>query len=195
MRYALSIPKAASLILKHDLNAPLDGLDTVDRAELAAGGHRLLVVPHHGRTGRPDAGAGGLQRSSHGSAAQLYEWRALHRFALRDGAGGLCRRDRRLGDDRGRPPALHSLWPAADRGLGLAARRACRCGVAARVHRRLFRRVRRRNRLHLEAHGPRRRIEARLVPKRKRPVRAAGITPGPALDAARMIGREGGREA
>ncbi|MBX2879701.1 MAG: cytochrome ubiquinol oxidase subunit I [Granulosicoccus sp.] len=28
--YALQIPKLSSLILKHDLNAPLDGLDTVD---------------------------------------------------------------------------------------------------------------------------------------------------------------------
>ncbi len=29
MRYALEIPKLSSLILKHDLNAPLDGLDTI----------------------------------------------------------------------------------------------------------------------------------------------------------------------
>ncbi len=31
--YALQIPKLSSLILKHDLNAPLDGLDTIDDAE------------------------------------------------------------------------------------------------------------------------------------------------------------------
>jgi cytochrome bd ubiquinol oxidase subunit I len=29
--YAISVPKASSLILKHELNAPLNGLDTVDR--------------------------------------------------------------------------------------------------------------------------------------------------------------------
>ncbi len=31
--YAIEIPKLSSLILKHDLNAPLDGLDTVPRAD------------------------------------------------------------------------------------------------------------------------------------------------------------------
>ncbi|WP_458792879.1 cytochrome ubiquinol oxidase subunit I [Yoonia sp. MH D7] len=31
--YAVQIPKLSSLILKHDLNAPLDGLDTVPRAD------------------------------------------------------------------------------------------------------------------------------------------------------------------
>ena len=29
VRYAIEIPKASSLILKHDLNAPMDGLDTI----------------------------------------------------------------------------------------------------------------------------------------------------------------------
>ena len=33
VRYAVSIPKASSLILKHDLNAPLNGLDTVARSD------------------------------------------------------------------------------------------------------------------------------------------------------------------
>lgn len=33
MRYAVEIPKLSSLILKHDLNAPLAGLDTVPRDE------------------------------------------------------------------------------------------------------------------------------------------------------------------
>lgn len=31
--YALQIPKASSLILKHDLNAPMDGLDTIPEAD------------------------------------------------------------------------------------------------------------------------------------------------------------------
>jgi cytochrome d ubiquinol oxidase subunit I len=33
LKYAIGIPKASSLILKHDLNAPLDGLDTVPDAD------------------------------------------------------------------------------------------------------------------------------------------------------------------
>lgn len=33
VRYPISIPKASSLILKHELNAPLDGLDTVARED------------------------------------------------------------------------------------------------------------------------------------------------------------------
>ena len=36
--YAVAIPKLASLILKHDLNAPMAGLDTVPEADRAAGG-------------------------------------------------------------------------------------------------------------------------------------------------------------
>jgi cytochrome bd ubiquinol oxidase subunit I len=31
VRYAVQIPKLSSLILKHDLNAPLPGLDTIPR--------------------------------------------------------------------------------------------------------------------------------------------------------------------
>ncbi len=33
VRYGVSIPKASSLILKHSLDAPLDGLETLDRSE------------------------------------------------------------------------------------------------------------------------------------------------------------------
>ena len=59
--YAISIPKASSLILKHDLDAPLAGLDTVTAKRMAAGRHRLLVFPHHGRAGLPDAWPGRLE--------------------------------------------------------------------------------------------------------------------------------------
>jgi cytochrome d ubiquinol oxidase subunit I len=59
-RYALSIPKAGSLILKQDLNAPLGGLDTVDRANwppvaVVFWSFRIHRIPIHPDQWRPIA--------------------------------------------------------------------------------------------------------------------------------------------
>ena len=97
---------------------------------LAAGADRLLVVPDHGRARLADAAArrcGACSRALRGTALRLAlaaSLRAGH------GAGGLRRGDRRLGDDRGRAPALHGLRPAAHRRLGVAA-----CGAGGRRRR------------------------------------------------------------
>ena len=79
--YALEIPKLSSLILKHDPNAPLAGLDTIpDQDEPPVSiifwsfrimvGLGLLMI------------ALGLTSLVARARGKLYDWRFLHRFAL-----------------------------------------------------------------------------------------------------------------
>jgi cytochrome d ubiquinol oxidase subunit I len=81
LKYAVEIPKLSSLILKHDLNAPMEGLKTVPRdqrppAEIIFWSFRVMV------------GLGflmlalGLFSLAARVAKKLYDWRLLHRFAL-----------------------------------------------------------------------------------------------------------------
>ncbi len=85
--YALSIPKASSLILKHDLNAPLAGLDTIDRADwppvaVVFWSFRIMIGLGFLILG---LGALGLLARFRG---RLYDWPLLHRFALVMGPAG-----------------------------------------------------------------------------------------------------------
>jgi cytochrome d ubiquinol oxidase subunit I len=81
LKYAVEIPKLSSLILKHDLNAPMAGLKTVPKderppAEIVFWSFRVMV------------GLGflmlalGLFSLAARAAKKLYDWRLLHRFAL-----------------------------------------------------------------------------------------------------------------
>ena len=85
--YAIGIPKAGSLILKHNPDAPMAGLDTVPDAEQPPVGivfwsFRIMV------------GLGvlmfalGLASLWARWRGTLYEWRGLHRFALVMGPAG-----------------------------------------------------------------------------------------------------------
>jgi cytochrome bd ubiquinol oxidase subunit I len=85
--YVIQIPKASSLILKHDLNAPLAGLDTIaDENEppvaVVFWSFRIMV------------GLGmlmlalGLFSLAARAARKLYDWPLLHRFALAMGPSG-----------------------------------------------------------------------------------------------------------
>lgn len=85
--YAVEIPKASSLILKHDLNAPLAGLDTVPDADEPPVGvvfwsFRIMV------------GLGmlmlllGLWSLLARFRGRLYDWPLLHRFAILMGPSG-----------------------------------------------------------------------------------------------------------
>jgi len=85
--YAVEIPKLSSLILKHDLNAPLAGLDTIpdDReppVALIFWSFRVMV------------GLGvlmltlGVASLAARFVRRLYEWRWLHWFALAMGPSG-----------------------------------------------------------------------------------------------------------
>ncbi len=84
---AVQIPKLSSLILKHDLNAPLDGLKTVPKAdrppaEIVFWSFRVMV------------GLGflmfalGLWSLVARAMKRLYDWPLLHRFALVMGPSG-----------------------------------------------------------------------------------------------------------
>jgi cytochrome d ubiquinol oxidase subunit I len=85
--YAIEVPKLSSLILKHDLNAPLAGLDTIPRGdrppvEIVFWSFRVMV------------GLGlamlalGLSSLLARARGRLFEWRWLHRFALAMGPAG-----------------------------------------------------------------------------------------------------------
>ncbi len=81
IRYALAIPKASSLILKHDGNAALDGLDTVSRADWP-------YVPIVFWSFRVMVGLGmmmlllGIAAIAFALRRQLFTGRPLHWFAL-----------------------------------------------------------------------------------------------------------------
>jgi len=86
--YALQIPKASSLILKHDADAPLAGLDTVPEADRPPVGivfwaFRIMVGLGFLMAA---LGVASLYARARG---RLYEWRALFRFALWMGPSGL----------------------------------------------------------------------------------------------------------
>ena len=81
VRAEIAVPKASSLILKHDLNAPLAGLDTVPRADWPA-------VPVVFWSFRVMVGLGMLMLALGALSLvarvrrKLYDWPLLHRFAL-----------------------------------------------------------------------------------------------------------------
>jgi cytochrome d ubiquinol oxidase subunit I len=85
--YSIDVPKASSLILKHALDAPLAGLDSVDPKEwppvaIVFWSFRVMVG-----LGFLMLGLGLLSllaRLRH----RLYDWRLLHRFALAMGPAG-----------------------------------------------------------------------------------------------------------
>jgi cytochrome d ubiquinol oxidase subunit I len=87
VRYEISIPKLSSLVLKHDLDAPLKGLDTVDRADwppvpvvfwsfriMVGLGLLMLLLAAWSLLAR--------------ARRTLYDWRWLHRFAIAMGPMG-----------------------------------------------------------------------------------------------------------
>ena len=87
LRYAVGIPKLSSLILKHDLNAPLAGLDTVPRDEQPPVGivfwsFRIMVGLGFAMLG---LGVWSLVSRARG---RLYTDRWLHRAAVAMGPSG-----------------------------------------------------------------------------------------------------------
>ncbi|MFN4114094.1 MAG: cytochrome ubiquinol oxidase subunit I [Sphingomonadaceae bacterium] len=87
VRYAIEIPKASSLILKHDLNAPLAGLDTIPDDEQPPVGvvfwsFRIMVGIGFAMLGI------GLWSLAARWRGRLYDWQMLHRAALVMGPSG-----------------------------------------------------------------------------------------------------------
>jgi cytochrome d ubiquinol oxidase subunit I len=87
MTYSVEIPKLSSLILAHDLHAPLAGLDTVPRRDwppvaIIFWSFRLMVGLGLAMLGL------GLFSLLARLRGKLFEWRLLHRFALVMGPAG-----------------------------------------------------------------------------------------------------------
>jgi cytochrome d ubiquinol oxidase subunit I len=87
MTYSLEIPKLSSLILAHDLNAPLAGLDTIARRDwppvaIIFWSFRLMVSLGLAMLGL------GLFSLLARLRGKLFEWPLLHRFALVMGPAG-----------------------------------------------------------------------------------------------------------
>ena len=87
VRYKIEIPKASSIILKHDPDAPLAGLDTIPREDWPP-------VPIVFWSFRVMVGLGflmlglGLFSLAARVRGKLYDWPGLHRFALVMGPSG-----------------------------------------------------------------------------------------------------------
>ena len=181
MEHAIEIPRLSSLILKHDLDAPLAGLDTVapenrPPVEVVFWTFRVMV------------GLGFLMLLLGACSLLARATRQALRLALaaalraRHGPGGFRRRDRRLDDHRDRAPALHHLRPAAHGGFRFAAGRARGRRFAHRVRHRVFRGVRHGHLVPAQAHVACRRN--RTSPTcRTRPRTPRASRPGPALAA------------
>ena len=87
VKYAIQIPKLSSLVLKHSLDAPLAGLDTVPRENwppvpIIFWSFRIMVS-----LGFLMLGVGALSLLARWRGT-LYDWRWLHRFALAMGPAG-----------------------------------------------------------------------------------------------------------
>ncbi|MBP7567243.1 MAG: cytochrome ubiquinol oxidase subunit I [Burkholderiaceae bacterium] len=86
--YAIQIPKASSLILKHDMNAPLAGLDTVPAADRPPVGIVFWAFRIMVGLGFLMAALGAVSLLAR-ARGKLYDWTWLHRFALAMGPSGL----------------------------------------------------------------------------------------------------------
>ena len=140
--YAIEIPKASSLILKHDPDAPLAGLDTIpDNEEPPVGivfwSFRIMVGIGFAMLGL------GLWSLIARVRGRLYDWPLLYRAALVMAPSGLiCRCHRWLGNHRGRSPALRRLQSFENGRCGEPVRRSRSCRLAAGLRSGLLRGLR-----------------------------------------------------
>jgi len=180
LRYAVDIPKASSLILRHDPDAPLRGLDTVPRADqppviIVFWAFRVMVG-----LGFLMAGLG-LWSLAARLRGRLYESAALHRAAVAMGpAGFVAVLAGWAVTETGRQPfTVYGLLRTADSASPLAAP-AVGASLAAFVL------------VYFAVFGAGIWYVLRLMAKPPeaheagldgRPIRSAGITPAPALAA------------
>jgi len=189
-RFAVEIPKASSLILKHSLDGPLKGLDTVARSEwppIAIVFWAFRVMVGMGMLMLALAAFSLLARVTH----RLYDWPLLHRFALVMGpAGFVAVIAGWVTTEVGRQPyTVHGLLRTAESASRLDAPAVAASLLAFIV-------------VYFVVFGAGVVYILRLMnqpphrgetgPERGQPVRAAGITPAPAV--AEQIAT-GGREA
>ena len=177
--YAIEIPKASSLILKHSLDAPLKGLDSVDRKEwppvaIVFWAFRVMVGLGMAMLGL--AAFSLLARVRH----RLYDWKLLHLLALAMGpAGFVAVIAGWVTTEVGRQPyTVHGLLRTVDSASPLQAPAVATSLLAfIAVYFIVFGAgifyI-----LRLMSQPPHRGEEG---PERDQPVRAAGLTPSPAV--------------
>src|SRR3569623_353507 len=181
VKYSVEVPKASSLILKHSLDAPLKGLDTVPRKDWPN-------VPLVFWSFRTMVGIGflmlglGLFSLWTRWRSTLYESRWLHRYALAMGpAGFIAVLAGWITTEAGRQPYLvWGLLRTADSASPLATPAVASSLIAFIIVYFAVFTVGIFYILRLMAEPPHHGEEG---PSRDTPVRAAGITPGPAVAA------------
>ena len=179
MHYTVEIPKASSLILRHDSNAPLAGLDSVPKrdrppVEIVFWSFRLMVGIGFAMLGL------GLWSLLARLRGKLYTWRWLHRAAVMMGpAGFLAVIAGWVTTEVGRQPwTVYGLLRTADSASPLAAPAVASSlaafvlvyfavfGIGTWYILRL---------MHLAPHAG----ETAIAASERAPLRSAGITPGP----------------
>ncbi len=180
--YAVGIPKLSSLILKHDLNAPLDGLDTIPDDEqppvfLVFWAFRIMIAIGLGMM------AVGMWSLLARWRGRLYEWTWLHRAALVMAPSGflavLCGW---ITTEVGRQPyVIYGLLRTADAASPLAAPAVATSLLAFIIVYFAVFGAGVWNILHL-MHKPPHTGELGAKRGDKGPIRTAGITPGPTQD-------------
>ena len=177
--FAFEIPKASSLILKHSLDAPMAGLDTIDRRDwppVAIVFWTFRIMVGLGTLMLALAGLSLLARFRH----RLFEWPSLHRFAVAMGpAGFVAVIAGWVTTEVGRQPfTVYGLLRTAQSvsplqapavGISLLAFITVYCLVFGAG---IF------YILKLMSHAPHRGEDG---PQRDQPVRAAGLTPSPTV--------------
>lgn len=192
VRGAVAVPKASSLILRHDLNAPMKGLDTVDRA-------LWPHVPTIFWSFRIMVGLGvlmltlGLLSLVARWRGRLYEWAPLHRLAVALGpAGFVAVIAGWVTTEAGRQPfTVQGALRTADSASPVAAPAVAASLLAFIVVYFVVFGVGTGYILRLMARPPHP-GETGPQPGIEHTVRTAGITPAPAVDPARTLG-SGGR--
>lgn len=188
---AVQIPKASSLILKHDLNAPMRGLDTVDRT----------LWPHVATifwSFRIMVALGALMLALGGASVvacwrgRLYDWPLLHRLAVAMApAGFVAVIAGWVTTEVGRQPfTVYGLLRTADSASPVAAPAVAASLLAFVVVYFLVFGAGAAYILRLMAKPPHP-GETGPEPGIERVVRSAGLTPAPVLDPGRTLGAGG----
>jgi cytochrome d ubiquinol oxidase subunit I len=189
VRFPLAVPYAGSLILKHSLTAPMDGLETVPRTEwppvaIVFWSFRIMVG-----LGLLMASLGMLSLVAH-LRGRLYDWKYLHRFALVMGpAGFVAVIAGWVTTEVGRQPyTVYGLLRTADSVSPLDAPAVATSLIAFIVVYFAVFSVGTWYILRLMGHAP---VPAESgLEDDTAPIRTAGITPAPALNRRRTLGAD-----
>ncbi len=179
--HAIEIPKLSSLILKHDANAPLAGLDTIPDGDEPPVG--IIFWSFRVMVGLGFAFFGlGLFSLFARARGRLFEWKPLHRLAILLGpAGFVAVIAGWITTEVGRQPwVIHGLLRTADAASPLAAPAVAASLVAFVIVYFAVFGIGVWYILKLMAKAPQRGESAE--PVEHGPIRSAGITPAPAIE-------------